>query len=40
MGILMRSKKESLLLSMSELEEADYGKYTVACLQGARSLRK
>lgn len=26
MGILMKSKKESLLLSMSELTEADYGK--------------
>ena len=26
MGILMKPKQKNLLLSMSELEEADYGK--------------
>ncbi len=38
MGILMRSKKESLLLSMSELEEADYGKKSAELEQIYRRL--
>ncbi len=38
MGILMRSKKESLLLSISELEEADYGKKSAELEQIYRRL--
>lgn len=38
MGILMRPKKKSLLLSMSELEEADYGKKSVELEQMYRRL--
>ncbi len=38
MGILMKSKKESLLLSMSELAEADYGKKSAELEQMYRRL--
>lgn len=38
MGILIRSKKESLLLSISELEEADYGKKSAELEQIYRRL--
>lgn len=38
MGILMRPKKENLLLSMSELAEADYGKKSVELEQMYRRL--
>lgn len=38
MGMLMRSKKESLLLSMSELAEADYGKKSAELEQIYRRL--
>ena len=38
MGILMRPKKENLLLSMSELSEADYGKKSVELEQMYRRL--
>ena len=38
MGILMRPKKENLLLSMSELAEADYGKKSAELEQMYRRL--
>ena len=38
MGILMRPKKENLLLSMSELSEADYGKKSAELEQMYRRL--
>ena len=38
MSILMKSKKKSLLLSMSELAEADYGKESVQLEQMYRRL--
>lgn len=38
MGIIMKSKNKNLLLSMSELAEADYGKKSVELEQMYRRL--